>query len=418
MSGKNITKQLKAIQKMTLLRSGVKLDSMKKLSLYIFLVLTFINSNSFASILINNCQLIQKDGKLREFEEGARHEYFINFKDGYVLFTSVVSDEFAKFMETLEELPTEQGGDITIIKEKVSNKKYIITFADKKLVTAKTLNDADIRGNLITYDKKDGSVKIDEDVSYAYYEEIIIKLDKNTVEHSYYADTPGGKHAVLVKEKHLGKHYIYQCLEDQSETANGTSSGTAFFINNRGNLITNNHVVEGCKLPKINYFNKEYETNLISTDKTLDLALLKVDLEPKSFISFSKKEPKKRQLVIVAGYPLGEYLSDDLKINEGKISSLKGFENNSNEITVDLAINPGNSGGPIVDENGQLVAVAVAGMSKEVTEGISFGIKSSAVTNFLKTNKISPDIKLTSFSMNDEKVNQLLEESTVYIFCE
>ena len=57
-------------------------------------------------------------------------------------------------------------------------------------------------------------------------------------------------------------------------------------------------------------------------------------------------------------------------------------------------------------------------MSKEVTEGISFGIKSSAVTNFLKTNKISPDIKLTSFSMNDEKVNQLLEESTVYIFCE
>ena len=391
---------------------------MKKLTLCIFLVLMFINSNSFASILINNCQLIQKDGKLREFEEGARHEYFINFKDGYVLFTSVVSDEFAKFMETLEELPTEQGGDIPIIKEKVSNKKYIITFADKKLVTAKTLNDADIRGNLITYDKKDGSVKIDEDVSYAYYEEIIIKLDKNTVEHSYYADTPGGKRKVLVLEKLLGKHYIYQCLEDQSETANGTSSGTAFFINNRGNLITNNHVVEGCKLPKINYFNKEYETNLISTDKTLDLALLKVDLKPKSFISFSKKEPKKRQLVIVAGYPLGEYLSDDLKINEGKISSLKGFENNSNEITVDLAINPGNSGGPIVDENGQLVAVAVAGMSKEVTEGISFGIKSSAVTNFLKTNKISPDIKLTSFSMNDEKVNQLLEESTVYIFCE
>ncbi len=183
-------------------------------------------------------------------------------------------------------------------------------------------------------------------------------------------------------------------------------------------MLTNNHVVEGCKLSKINYFNKEYDTNLISTDKTLDLALLKVDLKPKSFISFSNKEPRKRQLVIVAGYPLGKYLSDDLKINEGKISSLKGFENNSNEITVDLAINPGNSGGPIVNENGQLVAVAVAGMSKDVTEGISFGIKSSAVTNFLKTNKISPDIKLTSLSMNDEKVNQLLEESTVYIFCE
>ena len=202
-----------------------------------------------------------------------------------------------------------------------------------------------------------------------------------------------------------------------SDDVAGTS-GTAFFINKKGNLLTNNHVVEGCEVSKINYFNKEYGTSLISTDKTLDLALLKVDLKPKDFISFSNKEPRKRQTIIVAGYPLGKYLSDDLKINEGKISSLKGFENNSNEITVDLAINPGNSGGPIVDENGQLVAVAVAGMSKDVTEGISFGIKSSAVTNFLKTNNISPDIDLMSFSMNDEKVNQLLEESTVYIFCE
>jgi len=225
-------------------------------------------------------------------------------------------------------------------------------------------------------------------------------------------------------DEHVGYyHDIYICEEveglgDKESGKTDASSGTAFFINNKGNLITNNHVVEGCGVSKINYFKKEYKTNLISTDKTLDLALLKVDLKPKAFISFSNKEPRKRQLVIIAGYPLGKDLSDDLKINEGKISSLKGFENNSNEITVDLAINPGNSGGPIVNENGQLVAVAVAGMSKDVTEGISFGIKSSAVTNFLKINKISPDIKLTSFSMNDEKVNQLLEESTVYIFCE
>ena len=202
-----------------------------------------------------------------------------------------------------------------------------------------------------------------------------------------------------------------------TEDLEGTS-GTAFFINNKGHLLTNNHVVEGCEVSKINYFNKEYDTNLIATDKTLDLALLEVELKPKAFISFSKDEPKKRDLIIIAGYPLGKYLSDDLKINEGKISSLKGFDNNSNEITVDPAINLGNSGGPIVNENGQLVAVAVSGMSKEVTEGISFGIKYSAVENFLKSNKIRPGISLTSFSMNKDKVNQLLEESTVYIFCE
>ena len=55
------------------------------------------------------------------------------------------------------------------------------------------------------------------------------------------------------------------------------SSGTAFFINNRG--IANNHVDDGCKELKINYADKEYDTKLIAKDKNLDLALLKLKLD-------------------------------------------------------------------------------------------------------------------------------------------
>ena len=196
------------------------------------------------------------------------------------------------------------------------------------------------------------------------------------------------------------------------------SSGTAFFINNKGNLLTNNHVVDGCVQSKINYFGEEYDAKLISTDKNLDLALLKVDLKPKSYLNFSDSVPKKRQPITIAGYPLGKGLSDDLKINDGKISSLKGFENNSNEVTVDIAINPGNSGGPIVDQGGNLVAIAVSGLSKEVTEGINFGIKSWAAANFLSVNDIQPNMSNKYSKMNDDRLNQLLEESTVYTFCE
>ena len=115
--------------------------------------------------------------------------------------------------------------------------------------------------------------------------------------------------------------------------------------------------------------------------------------------------------------PTAKMSSKLLKINDGRISSLKGFENNSNEITVDVAINPGNSGGPIVNHKGQLVAIAVSGMSKDVTEGINFGIKTSAASNFLKSNKINPSEERINFSMDDDKLVQLLEESTVYTFC-
>jgi len=228
--------------------------------------------------------------------------------------------------------------------------------------------------------------------------------------------------SIITEKLHKAKEFTYKCPTDFAEADAGDpptqSSGTAFFISKKGHMITNNHVVKGCKVSKIIYRNEEYDTKLISTDKTLDLALLKTKVKPKSYIPFSNDEPKKRQKIIIAGYPLGEGLSDDLKINDGRISSIKGFKNNSNEITVDIAINPGNSGGPIINEKGQLVAVAVSGLSKDITEGINFGIKASAVKNFLKSNKIKPFIENINFSMDDDSLVNLLEESTVYTFCD
>jgi S1-C subfamily serine protease len=197
----------------------------------------------------------------------------------------------------------------------------------------------------------------------------------------------------------------------------GRTSGTAFFINKSGNLLTNQHVVEGCSAQKITYFNKDYDASIISTDKQLDLALLKAEIEPKAYISFARDGPEKLQTIYVAGYPLGKSLSDDLKINDGKINSLKGYKDNSNEIQIDAAINPGNSGGPIVNKKGGLIGIAVSGLSKKVTEGINFGIKSSAAKNFLTSNKLKLERNLYSKELSLGKIVSLLEESTVYTFC-
>ena len=58
------------------------------------------------------------------------------------------------------------------------------------------------------------------------------------------------------------------------------------------------------------------------------------------------------------------------------------------------------------------------GMSKDTYEGLNFGIKSSSVENFLRSNDINPNMELLKFSISKDKVNILLEESTVYTFCE
>ena len=222
------------------------------------------------------------------------------------------------------------------------------------------------------------------------------------------------------KEFHSTTIYQIVCDEIPSDTTTNVvgSSGTAFFISNRGHLLTNNHVVEGCSISKITYKNKDYDTKLLATDKTLDLALLKAEVRPKSFFNFSKDDVKKLNKVYVAGYPLGKGLSDDLKISSGIVSSLKGFEDNSNEIQIDAPINPGNSGGPIINENGDLIAIAVSGLAKDQTEGINFGIKSSAAETFLRSNKINPKKSMHVGIKDNDKLLEILEEGTVYTYCD
>jgi len=197
------------------------------------------------------------------------------------------------------------------------------------------------------------------------------------------------------------------------------SSGTAFFVDNQGHAITNYHVVEGCNnQSKIVYKGKEINVNLKAKDKYLDLALLKADINNDRYISFSKKPPKKLQRIIVSGYPFGKDLSDDLKFTSGIITSLKGVLDDSTRIQIDAALNPGNSGGPIVyEENGELAAVAVAGLRKDMTEGMNFGIKTASVLNFLDSNKINLSSVKTKFNFSTDDLSELLEDTTVYTFC-
>ena len=138
----------------------------------------------------------------------------------------------------------------------------------------------------------------------------------------------------------------------------------------------------------------------------------------KYYLKITTKEVGKLDKVIVAGFPLGKFLSDDLKFTEGIVSSLKGFQGASHEMQIDAAINSGNSGGPVVNENGELVGVAVATLSKEITEGINFAIKSSSVEIFLKSNSVKSTKAGYSFGdLDRSKLRELLENSTVYISC-
>ena len=326
--------------------------------------------------------------------------YSINLNTGLVSSISIRTDEYISYMSKIAQLDYEYREKLGVSNnfkarplEKISRTKFTISDYTNDKVFASRTYEMDYPTESIT--------TID----------IVIDLKTYIVHHSIV--TKGNDIFKKFQNEFICKPYSSSGPGSES----GGSSGTAFFVTNKGHLITNNHVVDGCSISKITYQNKDYDTKLLATDKTLDLALLKADLKNKSYLDFSGDEAKKMQKIYVGGYPLGKGLSNDLKITSGIVSSLKGFEDNSNEIQIDAAINPGNSGGPIINEDGELIAIAVSGLAKDQTEGINFGIKASAAERFLKANKLKANKSLFSISKNNNQLLEILEEATVYTYC-
>jgi hypothetical protein len=225
----------------------------------------------------------------------------------------------------------------------------------------------------------------------------------------------------LIYEKDKFANLTMQKLEQKFNSSSSTKakkggSGSAFFINSKGNIVTNNHVVEVCSGNiKIIHNKKESTASLIAKDEKLDLAVLSSDIKPQQFLKLSKKSGEKLDKVVTAGYPLGYKISDELKFTAGIVSATKGWKDNINEIQIDAALNPGNSGGPVVNDAGNLFGVAVAGLTDR--QNLNFAIKSKAVKDFLDVNKVSYSTAAMEFDMENKKRLKLLEDSTVFIYC-
>ena len=203
-------------------------------------------------------------------------------------------------------------------------------------------------------------------------------------------------------------------------------SGSGFYINNQGYALTNNHVIEICKQTVAVINGEETLFKVIATDITNDVAVLKTNFRSRNFIKINDEGAKLGENVIAVGFPLAGRLSDSVKITRGIVSSLSGRNNNIGQIQIDAALQPGNSGGPVLNESGELVGIASAGLNKlliakedgYVPENVNFAVASTIVSNILKSQKIKfSKPGLFSSSYSNTELAELGNNSTVQLFC-
>ena len=166
-------------------------------------------------------------------------------------------------------------------------------------------------------------------------------------------------------------------------------SGSGVIISSDGYIVTNNHVVaDADELTVTLNDNKEYSARIIGTDKTTDLALIKIDGKNLPAITIANSENiKVGEWVLAVGNPFNLTNTVTAGIVSAKGRSL--YQNGVESfIQTDAAINPGNSGGALVNTRGELIGINAMLYSQTGSfSGYGFAIPTSIM------NKVVDDLK-------------------------
>lgn len=192
------------------------------------------------------------------------------------------------------------------------------------------------------------------------------------------------------------------------EGADGDGTGSGWVYDDRGHIVTNNHVVasaaDGGDITVVLANGQQAEATIVGRDASYDLAVVKVDRTDLAPLELgSSEDVVVGDQVIAVGAPLGL----DSTVTSGIVSALNrpvtpgeaDDQSFINAIQTDAAINPGNSGGPLLDMQGRVIGVnsaiarapgsSLSGQSGNI--GVGFAIPSAqvatTVTQLIETGK-------------------------------
>jgi putative serine protease PepD len=164
------------------------------------------------------------------------------------------------------------------------------------------------------------------------------------------------------------------------------AQGSGWVYDSDGHIVTNDHVVDGATSIKVRFWDgKTYSATVVGTDKSTDLAVIKVDAPSSKLYPLTVGDSTQLQVgdgVVAIGSPFGL----EETVTSGIVSALhraiQGMTNFTinDSIQTDAAINHGNSGGPLLNTQGQVVGVnAQIKSDSGGNEGVGFSIPSATV---------------------------------------
>jgi Do/DeqQ family serine protease len=177
--------------------------------------------------------------------------------------------------------------------------------------------------------------------------------------------------------------------KQKMQTPKKEATGSGVIISSDGYIVTNNHVVaDADELTVTLTDNREYSARIIGTDKTTDLALIKIDGKNLPTLPIGNSDDLQiGEWVIAVGCPYNLNSTVTAGIVSAKARSI-GANGVESFIQTDAAINPGNSGGALVNTKGELIGINAMIYSQTGSySGYGFAIPTTLM------NKVIDDLK-------------------------
>ena len=220
----------------------------------------------------------------------------------------------------------------------------------------------------------------------------------------------------------------------------GEGSGSGFFVDDQGHIVTSDHVVEGAREITVRLNDgRELSAVKLGHSQHDDLAVLRVDPDAVSDVSplvfADSTEVSPGEMAIAIGSPYENFNSISVGVVSGLGRSETGIQRSESRfgerggryivdmIQTDAALNPGNSGGPLLNVQGEVIGVnSSVRVQSGVQTGVGFAVASNTVVQILERLKepgefTRPWLGLTGRGIEEMQVDpgRLAADSGIYV---
>ena len=210
------------------------------------------------------------------------------------------------------------------------------------------------------------------------------------------------------------------------ESKQPSSGGSGFIVSRTGVVLTNNHVVDGCRELRVMRDQKPVGAALVAADPADDLAILRLPEPVADSAPLRGAIPvRPGETVVVVGFPLQGLLTSQASVTTGIVSRLAGPHDDARQLQITAPVQPGNSGSPLLDASGAVAGIVVAKLNGlriikrtgTIPENVNFAVNAKYARALLDGNGVPYQTATDDETLSTPEIAERALKFTVLVQC-